>query len=90
MSGLPKHLQEYELIGKIPVDDGSIKFQVSNLSKHCEIQINSIGITVCLDRYGENNGIIHGRIIHDFIGTISIFRKDQEETTYFKVLFEHQ
>ncbi len=90
--GIP-HPEGYELILKIPVDDGSISVQLENLLKHHHLDIRSDGITVILNRAKDPSyGTISGRIIHDFIGTALIFRKDkvEENLTHFIVEFSHQ
>jgi len=87
--GIP-HPEGYELILEIPVDDGNISVQISGLLQHYIIESRSVGVTVCLNRVAVDSeyGTISGRIIHDFIGTCLVFRKDLPEFNVSKFIIE--
>ncbi len=86
-----EHPEGYKLIFEIPVDDGSIKCQLENLLSNHQIDTRSVGVTVCLDRYGKTNGILHGRLIHDFQGVAYVFRRDfvEDDLSHFIIAFGH-
>ncbi len=87
-----QHPEGYKLILQIPVDDGSISIQLDNLRPSHILYIRSEGISICLDRPKCESpyGRLHGRIIHDFVGTMLVFRKDEGNCTSFIVEFAHQ
>ncbi len=87
--GIP-HPEGYDLILSIPVDDGNIAVQVSGLLKYYIIESRSVGVTVCLNRVAVDSeyGTISGRIIHDFIGTCLVFRRDVPEHNVSKFIIE--
>jgi hypothetical protein len=92
-SGNITHPDGYELVLTIPVDDGNIGVQLSDLLQHCELEIRSVGVSVVLDRAKDQSyGRIHGRIIHDFGSTIYVFRQDRTEDnlTHFIIEIGHQ
>ncbi len=92
-SGGIQHPEGYELILSIPVDDGNIGIQLSGLLERHELEIRSVGVSIVLDRAKDQSfGRIHGRIIHDFIGTCLVFRQDriEENLSHFIIEMSHQ